>query len=533
MQSLKTTMKKAKIYFILLFSSWVHAQQDVTVAADTLHIRIGEQIQYTITSKEKENVRFPMLENLKGLEVISTEKVDTLSDRLERNYILTSFDSGRYVIPKQELFIQNKAYYTDSLTVHVAAIAVDTLKQKPFPRKPIVAEPMIFDDYRPYFVWLWVLAGVFFIVGVIYYLWKKYGPQAPVIEEEKIPPYQEAIEKFASLEEKQLWQNNKIKEYYIELTEIVRVYVAREIKISTLEATTDELIQRVTVQNQIEEIGIEENLIQELQVFLKHADFVKFAKLRPLAEEIRKDNRDAKKIVESLQPIMKMYKEARLLEYDEHAKNSKSAQKVSFLLRSKTIYVVVILILAMLMTFGIQKFLQNTSAGALSEFVGPSVSNDVWKKQSFGDPALTLQAPVEIVLQTDAVPLPLKDVVASMSRYEYKAPQDAFFININTRTYAKNNANIEEELQKTIQDLQNNATVENFEYERLPVAFKNGLQGVCLSGSMKKDGVSKEFKLIGVADQKKLWQVTAAYNAENTTLKTMMASVIASINIER
>ena len=85
------------------------------------------------------------------------------------------------------------------------------------------------------------------------------------------------------MEEKQLWQNNKIKEYYIELTEIVRVYMAREIKVASLEATSDELIQKITIQNQTKEIGITKELIEELHLFLKHADFVKFAQLRPLA----------------------------------------------------------------------------------------------------------------------------------------------------------------------------------------------------------------------------------------------------------
>jgi len=46
-----------------------------------------------------------------------------------------------------------------------------------------------------------------------------------------IPAYEEAIEKLHQLDEKLLWQNNKVKEYYSELTEIVRNYIGRDIEI--------------------------------------------------------------------------------------------------------------------------------------------------------------------------------------------------------------------------------------------------------------------------------------------------------------
>jgi hypothetical protein len=528
-------MKKTIFYFILFCASLGHAQQDVTVAVDTVQIRIGEQIQYTISTKEREKVLFPELQNLKGLEVISVEKVDTLPNRLERKYLLTGFDSGSYFIPKQEIFIQNKAFYTDSLLIHVATVTVDTLKQKPFPSKPIVQEPMIFDDYRPYFIWLWILVGVLLMGGMIYFLLKKYYKEEGALEKERIPPYQEAIQKFASLEEKQLWQNNRIKEYYIELTEIVRVYVAREIKIASLEATSDELIQKITTQNQTEEIGITKQVIEELHLFLKHADFVKFAQLRPLAEEIKQDSIEAKKFIESLQPVMKQYKEAHLLTDDAQAKYLKSELEMSPLAKRKRtiVYAIYIIIAVLLLTFGTRIVFQYSTliGNSAAQTSLPTLNNDNWQKQSFGDPALTLHAPVEIPLKTNEVPLQVQNVVTSLGFYEYTISEE-LDITVSTLTYAGTSGNIEEALQNTVQKLQRSPNTEDFEYERLPVTFNNGLQGVCLSGVMTKAGTSKEFKIIGVANEKNIWQVVSVYNAENTALKTMIETMTASITIE-
>ncbi|MEZ4840265.1 MAG: hypothetical protein R2821_01770 [Flavobacteriaceae bacterium] len=58
-----------------------------------------------------------------------------------KKYKLTSFDSGSYVIPKQSVFIWNQPYFTDSIRIDVATVAVDTLKQKMYPIKAIHKEP--------------------------------------------------------------------------------------------------------------------------------------------------------------------------------------------------------------------------------------------------------------------------------------------------------------------------------------------------------------------------------------------------------
>jgi hypothetical protein len=115
--------------------------------------------------------------------------------------------------------------------------------------------------------------------------------------------------------------------------------------------------------------------------------------------------------------------------------------------------------------------------------------------------------------------------------YEYTISEE-LDITVSTLTYAGTSGNIEEALQNTVQKLQRSPNTEDFEYERLPVTFNNGLQGVCLSGVMTKAGTSKEFKIIGVANEKNIWQVVSVYNAENTALKTMIETMTASITIE-
>ncbi len=62
----------------------------------------------------------PKLEKLTGLEIIEDKKIDTLKNQLIKKYILTSFDSGAYYIPQQQIFIRQRLHLTDSLLIKVA-----------------------------------------------------------------------------------------------------------------------------------------------------------------------------------------------------------------------------------------------------------------------------------------------------------------------------------------------------------------------------------------------------------------------------
>jgi len=123
---------------------------------------------------------------------------------------MTGFDSGAFYIPSQQIFIKNRVYITDSILINVATIAIDTTKQKLFPIKAIQSEPLVYDDFKPYIIWV-ILILILIAVFVYYFVFRK----KPIVDQEEpivqIPPYDEAIEKLKKLDNKLLWQNNQIK----------------------------------------------------------------------------------------------------------------------------------------------------------------------------------------------------------------------------------------------------------------------------------------------------------------------------------
>jgi hypothetical protein len=288
-------------FFLLLISISSFAQNPMVKAQiETSQIRIGEQFSFRISVNETENVILPKLE-LKGLEVIDSARVDTLNNMLIQKYIITGFDSGAFYIPQQQVFVKNQAYLTDSLLINVATIAIDTTKIKKFPIKAIKAEPYIFDDFK---IYIYTLLAALIIIGfwIYWFVIRKRKTEEEEPTYTALPPYEEAIYKLNELDEKLLWQNNKVKEYYSELTEIVRGYIERELKVPALEKTTDEIVETLKDFNEVETINTSKETIKKLKELLQEADLVKFAKSKPLALEIEEDRKDAEDIVSNLKP---------------------------------------------------------------------------------------------------------------------------------------------------------------------------------------------------------------------------------------
>ena len=201
-------MKLKILFFLLLISSLTYAQK-VSVTTDTTNIRIGEQFLFKIVIKDTANVIFPeKLENLTSLEVVKDVKIDTFKNSLIKKYLMTGFDSGAFYIPTQQIFIKNRAYLSDSVLINVATVAVDTTKQKMFPIKAIQTEPLVYDDFKPYIIW--VVLAILLIGLFIYYL-----------KNRKKPEIKEAIEKAFKvkvLKVNTLISNRGIKKAYVLLS---------------------------------------------------------------------------------------------------------------------------------------------------------------------------------------------------------------------------------------------------------------------------------------------------------------------------
>lgn len=106
-------------------------------------------------------------------------------------------------------------------------------------------------------------------------------------------PWEIAVERLSALEAQNLPQNGQAKEYYSQLSDIIRRYMEDRFHIRAPEMTTQEFLWSLNDARALTELH--KNLLKD---FLNSCDMVKFAKYGPTLIEMDESFRFALKLVE-------------------------------------------------------------------------------------------------------------------------------------------------------------------------------------------------------------------------------------------
>ncbi|MBT8296736.1 MAG: BatD family protein, partial [Maribacter sp.] len=169
----------------------------ISSEVDTTFIKIGDQLKFKVSVEvdSTDVVIFPEGQTFSPLETVEAYATDTTrkKDRvtLLKTYALTQFDSGSYKLPAQRIDINGKGFFTDSLQINVANVAVDTLAQKMFDIKPLIEVEKSNSD-----IWkiLLIILVVLVIVGALVYWFLLRKKELTEEEQEALlPPYDRAL----------------------------------------------------------------------------------------------------------------------------------------------------------------------------------------------------------------------------------------------------------------------------------------------------------------------------------------------------
>lgn len=243
-----------------------------------------------------------------SVELRPSYSVDTTelgSGRLQLNYNIPvqAFDSGTYTLPPLAYVVDNDTAYSNPLTFNVVPVQVTA--DDPISGFAPVEEPdgkSIFDwvpDWLLDFWWLWLII----FLAVATFLWamnnyKKKGGITQILSKPVVTPWEKALTELSDLKEKKLWEQGMEKEYFTRLTDILRSYLNERFGINAMEMTT----------RQIMDIILQSDF-KDKKDYMRHilnvADFVKFAKVRPLPADNITAYENAVKFVEETIPAVK------------------------------------------------------------------------------------------------------------------------------------------------------------------------------------------------------------------------------------
>lgn len=125
---------------------------------------------------------------------------------------------------------------------------------------------------------------------------RRYKKEGTVLKKKPEPtPYETAMRELKELKAKNLWEQGLEKEYFTRLTDILRIYLDRRFGINAMEMTSREIMDRLY------ESDVKDKRDYVRQI-LSVADFVKFAKVRPLPADNIAAYENAVKFVEETKP---------------------------------------------------------------------------------------------------------------------------------------------------------------------------------------------------------------------------------------
>lgn len=279
------------------------APVSIKASIDSITMEQGAQTHINVEVTDREGkghlVDFPQKDKeYNGIDVLDIKADTVTTDGVTSvNYqlLVQAFDPGVITFPPFRYAVGPDTATSDILTLKVLPVDLDTLTTIN-PLESVVSVKSRWYDYVPDW-WYWVVIGIAVIaIGVC--LWLLYRKNGSIIVHRTriVPPYELAMTRLNDLRGKKLAENGHEKEYYTELTDILRQYLQGRFSINALEMSSTQILSSLR-HNEETRMSAE-----QMKQILEIADFVKFAKVRPLPDDNIKTFNSSLKFVEDTKP---------------------------------------------------------------------------------------------------------------------------------------------------------------------------------------------------------------------------------------
>lgn len=318
-------MRKSLIILFLLAAlpfvakgQFIEPQAKMVLSADSIMIGDTLTLGIEVTKDLAQDISIPTFKEnrlTEKIEISDGPRIDTMSINgrnivLRVNYTITSFDAGNYKLDSFPVLVGLKEPF-DTLfalggdLLKVGTFEIDTTKDKPEDIKAIIDAPYSWEEFKQWMAdnW-WIVVAIIVGLGAIGFgVWWWLRRKEKIEAAAAVPAHIAAITSLETLRNRKLWQNGRMKDYFSELTDILRLYIERRYGVSALEMTSAEILAALKEFN-----ADDQKLVASLRELFQTADLAKFAKVIPEADDCETSYFDAyyyveqTKLVEQVEP---------------------------------------------------------------------------------------------------------------------------------------------------------------------------------------------------------------------------------------
>lgn len=276
----------------------------VFAQAEPAQVTIGDRLRYTVEVEAPTGteVSLPVLaERIGAFEIVDFGPLPTRTAaegrvRIGYWYTLTTFDTGRYVLPAPMVRVrvgsETNEVHGNEVTIEVQSVlpkdegATDIRDIKPLARPPA--------DWRPLYLGAASLAMLVIMALGLWFLFNR--PKRPYVVPPP-PPHELALRALDRLWARRDLQEGRWEPYYVELSAIVRRYLEDRFELRAPEMTTEEFLAAAGTDSRL--TAPQREL---LAAFLRQADLVKFARAIPSYADAEAAYRSARRFVDETKP---------------------------------------------------------------------------------------------------------------------------------------------------------------------------------------------------------------------------------------
>ena len=279
----------------------------VTLAADRRSMGMADQLRLTlsVTAPAEKEVIFPEVFARLGPFQVSNhftsepETPDPLFRQWKQEYLLEVGEVGELDIPPLTVTLSGQGTAADAapqqLTTEPFRVVVTSiLPEGADLKKPRDIAPPVELAWRGLPVWAWIaVAAVLVLAALAFLLWRRARLRRLRRAEPSEPAHLLALAALDRLQGDDLIARQRIEEFYVRVSGILRYYIEWRFGLRAPEQTTEEFLDAMLVAGG--PIAAYRDL---LSAFLKHCDLVKFARHQPAVADMDNVLQRAREFVE-------------------------------------------------------------------------------------------------------------------------------------------------------------------------------------------------------------------------------------------